>query len=164
MPTVRDPTYTALYHLLRKISYMRHRFLVLLLCFVMLAATGCDDSVASPQQTKAEASLSAPKPDPKRDEAAELITACGKPTTDRRKIVRDGTQRILSWHRSGVDVFFIQNRTDSPRWASTAVFVGEDTINRKTLSGKMPCSRRVTLFSVDTMDPYLLQTSTGGPG
>ena len=116
----------------------------------VLAASGCDASPAPrPEQAPERAE---PKPNPDRDEAAELAKACGAPTTDKCKHVQDGIQRILSWHRSGVDVFFIQNATDSPKWASTAVFVGEDTIDRKTLSRKMPCSKRVSLFSVDVLD------------
>jgi len=81
---------------------------------------------------------------------------CGAPTADTRKGVEGGTQRILSFHRYGVDVFFVQNSIDSPKWASTAVFVGKDTIDRKALSRKMPCAKKVKLYSVDTNDPYLL--------
>ena len=119
-------------------------------CLGVLATSGCDAPQAPhPEQAPERAQ---PKPNPSRDEAAELVKACGAPTTDKRKHVQDGIQRILSWHRSGVDVFFIQNAIDSPKWASTAVFVGEDTIDRKTLSRKMPCSKNVSLFSVDVLD------------
>jgi hypothetical protein len=86
----------------------------------------------------------------------KLVKVCGTPTTDALKIVEGGTQRILSFRRYGVDIFFLQNGTDSPKWASTAVFAGEDNINRRVLSRKMPCSKKMKLYSVDVLDPYML--------
>lgn len=134
----------------------------IVLCFSgLLPMSGCDAPAASPNQPvvaaqEGKVDLPGPKSDPNRDEAAELIKVCGPPTSDTSKSVQSGTQRILSWHRYGVDVFFIQNLTYSPKWASIAAYVGEDNINRKVLSRKMPCSKKVSLYSVDVMDPYVL--------
>jgi len=136
---------------------MKFRNLVFafLLSCVVAPVSGCD-APTPPTDQSAKIDLPGPKPDPNRDEAAELIKACGLATSDTSKIVEGGTQRILGWHRYGVDVFFLQNGTDSPKWSSTAVFVGEDNIDRKTLSRKMPCSKKTSLFSVDVLDRYLL--------
>ena len=129
---------------------------------VLIALVGCDS--AAPARTQQTASvapndskidLPGPKPDPSRDEAGELIKVCGAPSSDIQKSVEGGTQRILAFHHYGVDIFFLQNTTDSPKWASTAVFAGENNINRKALSRKMPCSKKMSLYSVDVLDPYL---------
>lgn len=86
---------------------------------VVVALVGCD-SGATPASTEQAApresqdgkiDLPGPKPDPNRDEAAELIKVCGAPTADTRKGVEGGTQRILSFHRYGVDVFFVQTQS-----------------------------------------------------
>ena len=122
-------------------------------CSGLASVNGCDTPAPrTDQPTKID--LPGPKPDPNRDEAAELIKACGSPTSDTSKVVGDGKERILSWRRYGIDVFFLQNGTDSPQWASTAVFIGEDNIDRNILSRKMPCSKKTSLYGVDVLDPY----------
>jgi hypothetical protein len=136
----------------------RRLALVCMIAPALLSINGCGPAPrpAATATQDGRIDLPDPRPDPTRDEAAELIKVCGTPTSDTWKSVEAGTQRILSYHRYGVDVFFLQNGSDSPRWASTAVFVGEDTINRKTLSRKMPCTKKMSLHSVDVLDPYML--------
>jgi hypothetical protein len=123
----------------------------------LLPLDGCQSSSDSTPQTAQDTLPSPPvrSPAPSRDEAANLIKVCGRPDSDTRKAAPSGAagavRRIMKWKRYDVEVWLDHNDVDSPRWATTGIFLinGDDAIDRETLSKKMPCSRRTTVYFVD---------------
>jgi hypothetical protein len=59
----------------------------------------------------------------------------------------------MKWDRYDIEVQLEHNNTDSPKWATIAVFLidGDDAIDRATLSSRMPCSKKAILFAVDEL-------------
>jgi hypothetical protein len=134
-------------------------FRQLLLMTAVLCFAGCQTETPAPKPEVAKDTKRSlgPSPDPTRDEAANLIKACGSPNSDTQQAIEQGTQRTMSWHRYGVDFQLTQNTTDSPKWATTGIFRAgsEDTIDRNALSRKMSCTRKVKLFAVDEFNQWL---------
>jgi len=120
---------------------------------IAICLVGChaDEPTPQPEVKDTRPSLG-PQPDPTRDEAAELIKACGLPDTDTKQTADSHTERIMSWRKYGVD-FYLYHGNDSPLWATTGVFLkgSQSTIERKTLSRKMPCASKVKLYTLDEM-------------
>jgi hypothetical protein len=128
----------------------------------MLCSVGCETEAPTPPAPQAQDTRPSlgPTPDPTRDEAANLIKACGLPTTDKQIVISAGvTQRIMSWKRYRLD-FYLQHDTDSPNWATTGIFRfgSEETIERSTLSKKMPCASKTKLYAVDDLIEWLAQS------
>jgi hypothetical protein len=89
-----------------------------------------------------------------------LIKACGLPTTDKQLVISaDHIQRIMSWKRYRLD-FYLMHGADSPKWVTTGIFPfgSEETIERSTLSKKMPCASKTKLYSVDDLEEWLAQS------
>jgi hypothetical protein len=133
----------------------RTMLLQVLAVTVLLAFVGCESKASKPEAKVEKPSLGPPV-DPTRDEAASLIKACGPPNSDKQRVAEGGTERIMSWRRYGVD-FYLLHGSDSPKWATTGIFLkgSEETIERETLSRKMPCANKTTLYSVDELPNWL---------
>jgi hypothetical protein len=136
-----------------------HIAVCVLLLAGLLPLCGCDSAGAPPTQTSQDTrpSLPGPRPNPSRDEASELIRVCGHPDSDTQKPSSLGgsgaIQRIMKWRRYDIEAQLEHNDVDSPKWATTGIFLidGHDTIDRETLSKRMPCSKKTTLFVVDEL-------------
>lgn len=134
---------------------------LLLTMTATLCSVGCETEAPKPPAPYVDTRPSlGPTPDPTRDEAANLIKACGLPTTDTQLVISaDQTQRIMSWKRYRLD-FYLMHGVDSPKWVTTGIFRfgSEDTIERSTLSKKMPCASKTKLYAVDDFDAWLAQS------
>lgn len=133
---------------------------LLLTMTVALCSVGCETEAPTPPKSEVKDTLPrlGPTPDPTRDEAANLIKACGLPTTDNR-LRPDGAiqKRIMSWKRYRLD-FYLESSPDEPAWATTGIFRfgSEETIERSTLSKKMPCASKTKLYAVDDLVEWLV--------
>jgi hypothetical protein len=126
----------------------------------VLSLAGCQTETPAPPKPEVAKDTRrsiGPQVDPTRDEAANLIKACGPPNSDTQQAIEQGTQRTMSWRRYGVDFQLAQHSDNAPNWATTGIFPAgsDDTMDRGKLSRKMPCTRKVKLFAVDEFAQWL---------